>query len=266
MIALETIFFFVFGAIVGSFLNVVILRMPEEKSMGGRSHCPNCGHELGISDLFPLFSYLFLGGKCRYCKSKISIRYFLIEGLTGFLFALTFAIFAARVKTSYLEVARLMWIVAVLVVIFVVDLERFLILDKVVLPATIILFILNIAVDVQRHSGFSHSLTISGILSGLAVLVLFGAIYFVSKGTAIGFGDVKFSMFLGLATPGALMAVNLFLCFFFGAIVGMILIAFRNKSLKTKVPLGVFLSASTALTLFFGNDLWLKYLNLIGWR
>jgi prepilin signal peptidase PulO-like enzyme (type II secretory pathway) len=81
---------FIFGSAIGSFLNVIILRLPKEQGLNGRSHCMFCKHQLSTIDLVPLFSFVMLGGKCRYCKQKISPRYFYIELITALLFAVTF--------------------------------------------------------------------------------------------------------------------------------------------------------------------------------
>lgn len=229
--------------------------------MGGRSHCASCGHQLVTADLVPLFSYIFLLGKCRYCKKPISSRYFFIETITGLLFALSFVFIPQP-----LMLARILFVVASLVVIFMIDYEHYLILDKVIFPATAILLFFNILVDIQNHTAFKESLTIRGLVSGIAIFIVFGVIYWFSQGRGLGFGDVKFSLFLGLATPAPIIAVNIFLCFFFGAIIGILLIAFKGKNMQTKVPLGVFLSLSTLVSVFWGQQLWTSYLSLIGWR
>jgi leader peptidase (prepilin peptidase)/N-methyltransferase len=97
---ITSIFVFIFGTIIGSFLNVLIYRIPLKLDfVKGRSFCPSCHHELGALDLFPVFSYLFLRGKCRYCKTKISLRYPLIELLTGILFTLVYLRFGSTLET-----------------------------------------------------------------------------------------------------------------------------------------------------------------------
>jgi leader peptidase (prepilin peptidase) / N-methyltransferase len=252
-------FTFVMGLIVGSFLNVLILRLPKEESVGGRSHCNHCKHELGPLELVPLFSYIFLLGKCRHCKRSFSPRYFTIELVTGLLFTLAFAYFNPVDLVSWLAFTRAVVITSALIVFFVIDLEHFLILDKVILFSSLILLPLNMLHD--HYAGTSY--TLSGIVAALLLALFFGLFYFFSKGTWIGMGDIKFSVFLGLATPGVLLAVNIFLASALGSILGIFLLV-RGSSIKTKLPFGTFLSLSCIITLYVGERILNWYLALLG--
>lgn len=260
-----SILVFIFGSIIGSFLNVLILRLPNGKSIGGRSHCMHCKHELAWLDLVPIFSYLFLRGRCRYCGKRISPRYIIVETITGLLFVTAYLIFmpAAASAASWIELIRAIFIVVVLILIFAIDLEHFLILDKVIFPAGLALLILNFMLDVFKGSTTFNSFTVQGILSAAGLALFFGAIYFFSDGRWIGFGDVKFSLFLGLATPFPFILVNIFGAFFLGSVIGIILLASGIKKLKSEIPFGTFLALSTAATLFFGPQIIDWYLRLI---
>ncbi|MBX4188049.1 MAG: prepilin peptidase, partial [Candidatus Doudnabacteria bacterium] len=131
---MELIFSLIFGLIVGSFLNVVINRLRIGKSVNGRSICPNCKHKLAPLDLVPVFSFIFLGGKCRYCGKPISWQYPVVEILTG----ITFMCLASRAGSINIDLVFQVVIASFFIVIAVYDLKHFLILDKVILPGIVI--------------------------------------------------------------------------------------------------------------------------------
>ena len=255
---------FVLGLIVGSFLNVVILRWPKGQSLQGRSHCAHCGHSLSPRDLVPVLSYIFLNGKCRFCGEKISPRYFYVEAATGILFAACAAYFTPFDFQSVLVFFRAAFIVSVLIVVFMTDLEHFLILDKVVLHGAAVLLIFNLAIDLVQKNPFFPSLALIGALSSAGLFAFFGALYYFSNGKWIGFGDAKFALFLGLATPFPFILANVFLAYALGAVAGIFLILFAGKKLVSRIPFGVFLSASTLIALFYGAALVSGYARAVG--
>ena len=257
---------FLFGLIVGSFLNVLILRLPKNLSIGGRSHCQNCNLDLTWRDLFPVFSYLFLRGKCRQCKQKISSRYVLIELITGILFALTWFIVQPQDLTTWILLFRNWLIVSVLITVFVIDLEHYLILDKIVFPATLVVVFLNIALDYFNSSSFVdiNSFTLGGVLSALLGASIFFSLWFFSKGKWMGFGDVKFMLFLGMALGFPDFFVSLFLAFVLGGIVGIMLIVSGKKAMQSQLPFGTFLSLASLLALFYGKNMLAWYLSFLG--
>ncbi len=259
---------FIFGAIVGSFLNVLTLRLPHEQSIGGRSHCNSCKRQLSGADLVPLFSYLFLRGKCRTCKTKISPRYFLIEFITGGLFATAFLIIN---PTSLIELTLLLrtwFILSVLIMVFVIDLEHMLILDNIVFPSTLIVLGTNLLIDFSIGTKiFSlSSLTGGGLLMAVLISGCFYLLWFISRGKWIGFGDVKFMLFLGLALAWTMALVSLFIAFVSGGVLGIILLASGKQKMQSKLPLGTFLSIGTGVTLLWGLPILDWYLSLIGLR
>ena len=256
-------FVFVFGVIIGSFLNVVILRLPEDQSLNGRSHCMHCGHVLATADLVPLFSYLWLKGKCRYCQQPISPRYFIIELLSGVLAAGAYYLMQPGDFHAWFVFARTLFVIFVLAAVFTIDLEHFLILDKIVFPAATIVFIFNVFGDYFNHAGYNNSQTLAGIYSAAGLFLFFWAIYKLSSGTWIGFGDVKFAIFLGLATPFPIILVNIFLAYAIGAAVGIVLILSGSKKLSSEVPFGTFLSVSTLIAIFYGAQLLNWYMHFL---
>ena len=243
------IFLFLIGLCIGSFLNCFIYRLEEKKTITGRSFCPNCKHVLSWLDLFPVFSFLFLEGKCRYCKQKISIQYPLVEISAAVLFVLFFN------QQNIMQSVFYMIISCFLIIIFVYDFKHYIIPDNILWPAIAIALIYNLLPPYDLWRMF---------YTFLAVLISAGfflAIFLFSKGKWMGFGDVKLAILMGLllGLPNVLAA--LFLGFLFGAIIGIILMVFEKKSFKSEIPFGPFLIAGSFVTMFCGNQLVQWYLN-----
>jgi len=257
---------FVFGSCIGSFLNVVILRLPREEKLSGRSHCMHCGHQLSSLDLIPLAGYLMLLGKCRYCGRKISSRYFIIEAIVGSLFALTWWLLMPQDIFGYFRAALDFFIIAVLVAVFVIDLEHYLILDEIILPAGLLVAAANLVADLALRQPILswHSHFISGLLAAIAAAGLFFCLWFFSKGRWMGFGDVKLMVFLGLCLGWPKIFVCVFVAVILGGLVSVLLLAFSSKTLKSRLPFGTFLAASAVMALFFGEKLFHWYLGLLG--
>lgn len=245
---LASFFVFVFGLCIGSFLNCIIYRLEQKKKITGRSFCPNCKHKLSWQDLFPICSFLLLKGKCRYCHKKISLQYPLVELATGILFVLLLSL-GLTFNTFYILVISCFFII-----IFIYDLKHSLILDKVLFPAVAIALIYDV-INIQH---LLNALLAAVIASGFFLLI-----FLISKGRAMGFGDVKLAILIGLllGMPNALVA--LFLAFFFGAVIGLALMVFKKKSLKSEIPFGPFLITGTLVTIFYGNQIIQWYLSLI---
>jgi len=246
---------FVFGLIVGSFLNCVIYRLGAGGSfLKGRSFCPHCKHTLSWPDLIPLFSFFLLKGKCRYCQKPISWQYPLVELTTGILFLLiihyTFPNFLLSIFYSLIS--------SFLIVIFVYDLEHYIIPDKVIYPAIIITFVFNIL----NSYLLNHKSILSPLLAALGASAFFLTIVLMSRGKWMGWGDVKLAFLMGLFLGYPNILVALFLAFFIGAIVGLILIALGKKTLKSEIPFGPFLVTGTFLAIFLGEKILNWYLNL----
>lgn len=272
------IFVFIFGLIVGSFINVLVLRLKagEEKGLDSEevweditftpSHCPKCNHNLSWLDLFPVFSFLFLGGKCRYCKEKISWQYPLVELACGLLF------FAA-----YLQYSADQWLVAfyaiifsLLLALFVFDLKYMLVSEEVVgICAGFILFAHLYSYYSQNVTQFPRLAFWQGFwqfllpyLFGAAMLAMpFFILYAVSKEKWMGFGDVELSLLLGFNIGIKLVLINFFVAVVLGAIISVALILMGKKTLKSEVPFGPFLIAGNLCALFWGVQILEKYSN-----
>ncbi len=256
---LELILIFIFGLIIGSFLNCVIWRLYKEESfVSGSSYCPHCHHRLGFWDLFPVLSYIFLMGKCRYCKQKISIQYPLIELITAILFSLVFIHLGSTIS---LELLFWLIIMAFLIVIFVFDLKYFIIPDEVIYPAIFLSIIwLLYSFFIGSIDGHGVALTIA---SGLGASLFFFLIWFFSKGMAMGFGDVKLALLIGLLLGFPNAVVGIFLGFLFGAIIGSIAVLLKKKGMSSEVPFAPFLVAGLIVSFFFGSSIVNWYLSLM---
>lgn len=246
-------FVFVIGAIIGSFLNAVIFRLHTgQHIISDRSKCVDCGHVLSALDLVPVFSFIFLTGRCRYCGKKISLQYPLVEITTAIVFVLLFLSHGSRITDHGF------WFQAVasgfLIVIGVYDFKHFLILDKVVYPAIVLAAIAGI---VNGHF-------LSGLIAALIIGGFFAAQYFISSGRWIGFGDVKLGIFLGMLLGVKLGLSMLMLAYLLGAAMGFILIAAGRKNLGSKLPFGSFLAISAIIIMIYGDKIANWYLRLIG--
>jgi leader peptidase (prepilin peptidase)/N-methyltransferase len=242
------ILIFIYGLLIGSFLNVVIYRIPREENIAWPgSHCPGCGHGLKWYDNIPLLSYLLLRGRCRYCKEAISLQYPLVEALNGIIYVLLY-IFFYQVKLDFVFLAL---ISSTLLAILVIDLKEQLIPDVLV----VIVLISSIIHKALLHflEGIPFPLTDS--LLGLIIAGgLFLLIVFFSRG-GMGGGDVTLIGALGfvLGLKGILTVI--FLSFVLGSVISIFLLAARIKSRKDPIPFGPFIVISFYITLFFGDNI-----------
>ncbi len=262
---------FIFGLVTGSFLNVVIYRLDKkESSLRGRSHCPHCNHKLAWYDLIPLFSYLFLRGRCRYCGKKISAQYPLVEMITGILFVLTFNYISMISGQAYLTAEfifnylYLLLISSFLIIIFVYDLKHYIIPDEVIYPAIIfasVFYLFSYLVKFNSYIGLEKFL-LNPFLSAIVASFFFFCLWFFSRGTWMGFGDVKLAFLMGLILGWPKIFLALFLSFFIGAIMGVGLILVKRKSVKSQIPFAPFLVGGTFIALFWGDKIINFYLNI----
>jgi len=244
------IFILGLGLAVGSFLNCVIYRLESNQSfLTGRSFCPKCKHVLAWYDLVPVLSFLWLSGKCRYCKKPISLQYPLVELATSLLFVLLFWHFGLVIDLMFGFL-----ISAFLVIIFVYDLKHYLIPDKVIYPAISVALVYDLLIS-DIH-GMSEIL-----ISAFGAAAFFAVIVFGSRGRWMGAGDIKLAFLTGLLLGWPNILVALFFAFFSGAIIGIGLILANRKSFKSEVPFGPFLVAGTLIALFWGERIINWYLS-----
>lgn len=241
--------FFIYGLVFGSFFNVVGLRLPEKESLiHPPSHCPTCERRLGVRDLVPVFSYIFLRGKCRTCGMKISALYPSMELVTGVLFALSYA------KLGFsLELAVALVFMSLLVIITVSDLAYMLILNKVLLPFGIVLALLRL---LSSLTPWWDSLL--GAAVGFGVLLL---IALVSKG-GMGGGDIKLFFVIGLVLGTVHTLLTLFLAALIGSVVGLVFLRRTKQGRKTPIPFGPSIALAAVIVYFWGTELVTWYQNL----
>ncbi|TAK58177.1 prepilin peptidase [Patescibacteria group bacterium] len=266
METLVGILFFVFGAIVGSFLNVVALRYNTGRKPTGRSACFSCGKKLEVYELIPIFSYIFLRGRCSQCKSSISIQYPLVEFTTGLLFVLMYWYQSQSLilLTYYLLVSCL------LVVIIVYDIRHMIIPDGLVY-AFIGLGFLRLLYETPLAS-LIRSPEIWNLLAGPILFLPFWVLWYFSKGAWMGFGDAKLAWGIGWTLGLVKGASAIILGFWIGAVLSLLVIVLGKLAstssmrkmfgslglptlhLKSEIPFAPYLIVGMFVALFTGAD------------
>jgi leader peptidase (prepilin peptidase) / N-methyltransferase len=247
-------FAFIFGAVVGSFLNVCIYRLPNEESLVfPASHCPKCGYKITPYDNIPLLSYLLLGGRCRSCKVRISPRYPVVELVNGLLALLLFMKFGFSLTFPVLFI-----FCSALVVITFIDLEHRIIPDVISLPGIIIGFAVSFFLP---WLGWQNSLI--GILAGGGSLLLVAYGYqLIAKKEGMGGGDIKLLAMMGAFLGWIAVPFIIFTSSLVGSVVGIAMMLAQKKDSKFAIPFGPFLAFGAILYIFFGRQLIHWYLNL----
>lgn len=281
---------FIGGLLVGSFLNVVILRYDPSGSLfsfrrlKGRSACPKCKRTLGVWELIPVFSFLFLHGKCRGCRSPISVQYPIVEFLSGAIVAgvpfflnkfygvFNISFFESTAGGWYYALTAL-WVVIFLMwlVMSVIDLREYIIPNEIVIGIAVFgvgistLFALNAGIfPAFRDSFLAHYAMLFPsvpyiLLNRLfAVFVgggIFYALYAFSRGRAMGFGDVKLALASGLLFGWPDIILVIALSFILGGVSGLISIVRGKKTMKDMIPFAPFFVGGGVLTVFFGKEI-----------
>lgn len=243
MKVLITMWFFLLGSAVGSFLNVVIYRLPRRESIiFPPSHCPSCGHRLLSKDLIPILSYVLLRGKCRYCGTKISPRYILVELISGLFFALVFYFFGF----SFFTFKSLIFF-SLLLPVFFIDLEHMIIPDIISIPGIFIGLILSLFNGNLKQSIFGS------VFYGGVLLFIYVSALLILKEEGMGQGDIKLGFMIGSFLGFKLSILSLFLSYFIGGLFSIALMGIKRKDLKTAIPFGPFLIFSAFISMFWGE-------------
>lgn len=232
------IIIFLYGIVVGSFLNVCILRIPQGKSIvTERSHCMTCGYQLKWYDMFPVFSYLFLRGRCRQCGEKISVQYPLIEALNGILWMISFAAFGFTWDTVLVS-----FLMSALLVLSVIDFRTY------EIPFSINVFIGILGIIRLVVNNENRMELIAGLfVISIPLLVLF----YISGGKAIGGGDVKLMAAAGLFVGWKMIILAFILGCFYGSVIHIIRMKVQGEG--KVLAMGPYLSMGIATALVFGN-------------
>lgn len=256
-----SVIIFIFGLIIGSFLNVCIYRIPRDESIvAPPSHCPDCGTRLKPFDLIPLLSYLINRGKCRYCGLKISPRYFLVELLTG--------IVSVALVVKYgltVDFVAFLFLTYILIVVFFIDLDHQIIPNELVIVGLIagaILFVYNLFLPFQIYSDNSWWNPLLGLVVGsgflLGVSLIGLAIY---KGDDVmGMGDVKIFAPIGLFLGWRMTLLALFMSVVLGGMSSLMLILLGKANRKSMIPFGPFIVGAAFITIMWGWDILNWYL------
>ena len=240
--SMVAVFIFIIGLLIGSFLNVVINRLPEGESIVfPPSHCPECESELSVWDLFPVLSFIFLRGQCRYCEAKISLQYPLVELITASSALLLYFNFGLS-----LEFLIYAYLTALLIVVSLIDYKERIIPNKITYPNIIIALVLSI------FSGHISLLaSIAGLLLPGGFLLLLAILY---KG-GMGMGDVKLMAMVGSFIGANYALIAIFLASFLGSAIGIGLIVVSDKDMKSAIPFGPFLALGSFATIFWGEQI-----------
>ncbi len=250
---------FVFGAIVGSFLNVVIYRIHTGRSLNGRSHCMSCGTTLKWYELFPIFSYLALRARCRHCEAYIPNRYLVVELLTGASFAFLWSLSAPNLWLFALYAG----LISVCIIIVVYDMRHTIIPDELTILVGVFAFLLL---------GYEYMETrqviplLYDLLAGVSAALFFAGLWLVSKGRWLGLGDAKLALPLGIIAGYSSALSMVVLSFWVGALISIVLLLIQSFlrrwkthlpylpetiTMKSEIPFAPFLIVGFILVLFF---------------
>lgn len=282
---------FILGLVLGSLVKALADRSLGKKSFWGRSYCPKCRHKLAWYDLFPVLSYILLKGKCRYCHEKIGIEYLAVEVamgiLIGFLFWQSFNNFQFTIFNF--ELLFKIFFITVLAILFLTDIKKMFIPDRIIIPSIVIGIILKLIIIVLQTGYFYYLLSQTAVgrlllpphsdyfqrhvlnivqpfflslLIGVLIGGFFLSLIIITKGKGMGGGDVKLGALIGLMLgfPNALFAIVL--SFLTGAIFSIGLILLGKKHFGQTIPFGPFLVLGSLIMLFWGNQIMDWYLKL----
>ena len=235
---------------MGSFLNVVIYRIPVGESIiSPPSHCGNCNNRLRPLDLIPILSWFALKGKCRHCGSKISYRYPFVELLTGGLFLFTYSTVGMNQKlVVYLVLGSM------LIINTFIDIDHFILSNKIQLFGVVVFVLLNAFLPF-----ISWGDSFLGAFVGAVPLF---TLFLLTRGRGMGLGDVKFMSVIGLYLGWKLSLLTLFLSFILGGIFGILLLATRIKDKTDAIPFGPWIALAAFISMYWGRNIISWYLGL----
>lgn len=259
-VTLAYIFAFIFGSLTGSFLNVCIYRVPRGLSVvSPSSSCPSCSRPIKFYDNFPILSYLFLAGKCRYCRNKISLRYPVVEALNAALYLAAIWRFGIGWHLPFIFL-----FCSAMVVITFIDFDFQIIPDTITIPGMLIGLI---AGSLTLPDPFARGNMLGFIESAIGLLAGGGMFYIIAvlshkilKQEAMGGGDIKMMAMVGAFMGWKAILLTTFSGSLLGSIIGLFLMAFKGKGRRTMIPFGPFLASGALLTLFLGQEIMSLYL------
>ena len=243
---------FLYGIVIGSFLNVCIFRIPDEDSIvTGRSHCMNCNAKLKWYELIPVFSFIFLLGKCKSCKSRISIQYPIIEALNGLFYVLVFYLYGWKsMNTIFLNVIYCL-VISALIVLSVIDFRT----NTIPIGINIFIMVMGLTAALVRYFWFGRStdIMLDHAIGFFAVSVFLLLIFYATKGRGVGGGDIKLMAGAGLLLGWG----NVLLAFFIGCILAAIIhpIRMRVSNIGRALAFGPYLSIGIVIAMLYGKQM-----------
>lgn len=256
---LFSIFVFVFGSAIGSFLNVIRYRLPRKRDfVSGRSRCPGCGARIAWYDNIPIVSFILLGGRCRSCGMGISWEYLITEIATGVCFVLIWLEFAPLQAVAYFVFA------SILIACAGIDYDFRIIPDRLTLTGTVIGIILSVTLLRGPSAGESFLDSVIGAAVGGGTLLGVSLLYRLIRGVeGMGGGDIKLMAMVGAFLGYGLALLTIFIASVGGAVVGLFLSRRAPEGMKAALPFGVFLSPAALICLLWGEDLISAYVALL---
>lgn len=254
MTSTALIFFFVLGAVIGSFLNVVILRYNTGRAVSGRSACASCGKKLLWHELIPIVSFIILRGRCRTCKSAISIQYPIVETLTAVIFSFIGCMFLSEpvtfMRILFASYQAVIW--SLLIVISAYDMRH-----KIIPSGPVYAFI---GLSTLSLFGFPDTWGVfspSHFFTGIGLALFPATLWLVSRGRWMGLGDAKILLGVGFILGLSLGISALIYAFWIGAAMSLSLLSLRDRTftMKSEIPFGPFIVLGTAIAYFFRLDL-----------
>jgi leader peptidase (prepilin peptidase)/N-methyltransferase len=272
---------FVFGLTIGSFINVLIFRLPKGEDIVIKpSHCMTCGQRIKFYDLIPVFSYIFLRGKCRHCGEKISIQYPLIELLTAaslvgiyYIFGWTFSQGSFLIISSPISPDAIIKLIAMMVLMVMFITVFFIDLKHYIIPNEIIIFGIAAGLIFAILKGFNYynwnydwsSLKDAGLgflVGGLTFFLIVIIGEWIMKAEAMGMGDVKLMAVVGLFLGFKITILSMFLAFIIGSIVSIFLLATKIKGRKDQIPFGPFIVMGSVVAMIWGDQILRLYFSV----
>ena len=240
----------VFGLIVGSYLNVLIYRLPLGMStVTPRSRCPACGAPIRALDNLPVLSFLLLGGRCRACGAPISWRYPLLETATALLFAGCAVAFGLSLQALMAAVFG-----CLMIVLAMIDVDHMILPDRITWPGIALGFLFHALLVVRLGLPWSHMLgpLFGAVLGGGLPLAIYGLWWLIRREEGLGLGDAKMMALIGTFLEWKALLVAFFFAVLAGSIVGLILMGRSGEGLRTRLPFGAFLALGGLIALFAG--------------
>lgn len=243
---------FLLGLTVGSFLNVVIYRLPKRRTfIKGRSKCANCDKEISWYDLVPILSFFLLAGKCRHCGERISWRYPIVELYSGFVFLLSFWFLRLTIP----EIVFAIFLLESFLVLALIDLENMILPDSIISTILIVALAFGFFEKYILKNAQVRIISFQNLLTALIWLGIFFCLWLFSKGKWMGLGDAKFVFLIGLVFGPWDSIMVMYVAILAGAILGLALLVLKRATLQSKLPLGTFISFAASFYIFAGSEI-----------